>query len=99
METTLPAEVECLGIVPFVLNLSGFTHFSNYLVLLILVCVMGFPGGSDSKESASNVGVLGSVPGLGGSPGDGNGYPLQYSCLKKSHGLRNLGSYSLWGCK
>ena len=47
METTLPAEVECLGVVPFVLNLSGFIHFSNYLVLLILVCVMGFPGGSD----------------------------------------------------
>ena len=40
----------------------------------------GFPGGSDNKESACNVGDLGSIPGLGGSPGVGNGNPLQYSC-------------------
>ena len=43
---------------------------------------LGFPGGSDSKESACNAGDLGSVPGLGRSPGEGNGYPLQYSCLE-----------------
>ena len=41
----------------------------------------GFPGGSDSKESACNVGDLGSIPGLGRSPGEGNSNPLQYSCL------------------
>ena len=41
----------------------------------------GFPGGSDGKESACNVGDLGSVPGLGRSPGEGNSNPLQYSCL------------------
>ena len=41
---------------------------------------MGFPGGLDSKESACNVGDLGSIPGLGRSPGEGNGNPLQYSC-------------------
>ena len=46
---------------------------------------MGFPGGSDGKESACNAGNLGSIPGLGKSPGEGNGYPLQYSCLKKTH--------------
>ena len=40
------------------------------------------PGGSDDKESACNVGDLGSIPGLGRSPEEGNGYPLQYSCLK-----------------
>ena len=40
-----------------------------------------FPGSSDSKESAYNAGDLGSVPGLGRSPGEGNGNPLQYSCL------------------
>ena len=40
----------------------------------------GFPGGSDGKESACNVGVLGSVPGLGRSHGKGNGYPFQCSC-------------------
>ena len=42
---------------------------------------MGFPGGSDGKESACNVGDLGSVPQLGRSPGEGNSYPLQYSGL------------------
>ena len=45
---------------------------------------MGFPGGSASKESASNAGDVGSSPGLGRSPGDGNGNPLQYSCLENS---------------
>ena len=43
---------------------------------------MHFPGGSDSKESACNAGNLGSIPGLGRSPGEGNGNPLQYSCLE-----------------
>ena len=45
---------------------------------------MGFPGGLDSKESAYNAGDLASVPGLGRSPGEGNGYPLQYSGLENS---------------
>ena len=44
----------------------------------------GFPGGSDGKESPCNVGDLGSTPGLGRSPGEGNGYLLQYSCLENS---------------
>ena len=44
--------------------------------------MQGFPGGSEVKESASNVGNPGSVPGLGRSPGEGNGNPLQYSCLE-----------------
>ena len=39
----------------------------------------GFPGGSAGKESACNAGDLGLIPGLGRSPGEGNGYPLQYS--------------------
>ena len=43
---------------------------------------LGFPGGSDGKESACNVGDLGSIPGLGRSPGEGNGNPLQYPCLE-----------------
>ena len=42
----------------------------------------GFPGGSEVKASACNVGDLGSIPGSGRSPGDGNGNPLQYSCLE-----------------
>ena len=41
-----------------------------------------FPGGSDSKESACNVGDLDLLPGSGRSPGERNGYPLQYSCLE-----------------
>ena len=48
------------------------------------MCFMGFPGGSDGKESACNAGDLGLIPGLGRSPGEGNGYPLQYSCLENS---------------
>ena len=43
---------------------------------------MGFPDSSVSKESACNAGDLGSIPELGRSPGEGNGNPLQYSCLE-----------------
>ena len=45
---------------------------------------LGFPGGSDSKESACNGGAWGLTPGLGRSPGEGNGNPLQCSCLENS---------------
>ena len=45
---------------------------------------LGFPGGSDGKESSCNAGDLGLIPGLGGSPGEGNGEPFQYSCLENS---------------
>ena len=47
----------------------------------------GLPAGSDGKGSACNAGDLGLIPGSGRSPGEGKGYPLQYSCLGKSHGL------------
>ena len=43
-----------------------------------------FPGSSDGKESTCNAGDLGLIPGLGRSPGEGNGSPLQYSCLENS---------------
>ena len=46
--------------------------------------ILGFPGDSDGKESACNAGDPGSTPGLGRSPGEGNGYPLQYFCLENS---------------
>ena len=46
------------------------------------ICHEGFPGGSEGKASACNAGDLGSVPGLGRSPGEGNGNPLEYSCLE-----------------
>ena len=60
---------------------------------------MGFPGGSDDKDSACSVGDLGSIPGLGGSPGRGRGNPFQCSCLENPHGQRNLVGYSPRGCK
>ena len=45
---------------------------------------MGFPDGSEGQESACNAGDPGLIPGLGRSPGEGNGNPLQYSCLENS---------------
>ena len=59
----------------------------------------GFPGSLDSKESACNAGYLGSILGLGRSPGGGHGNLLQYSCLENPHGQRSLADYSPWGCK
>ena len=44
----------------------------------------GFPGGSEGKAPAHNMGDPGSIPGLGRSSGEGNGNPLQYSCLENS---------------
>ena len=46
--------------------------------------MLGFPGGSDGKESACNAGDPGLIPGLRQTPGEGNGNPLQYSCLENS---------------
>ena len=51
-----------------------------------MVAFLGFPGGSDGKASAFNVGDPSSIPGSGRSPGEGNGHPLQYSCLENSMG-------------
>ena len=70
--------------------------FSNDL---LIVPFLGFPGGSDGKECACNAGDMGSIPAWGRFPGEGNGNPLQYSCLEKSHGQRSLVGYSPWGCK
>ena len=50
-----------------------------------------FPGGSDGKESACNAGDPGLILGLGRSPGEGNGHPLQYACLESPLGQRSLG--------
>ena len=57
---------------------------------------MGFPSGSDGKESACKVGDLGLIPGSGRSPGEGSGNPLHYSCLENS---MDLVGYSPWGHK
>ena len=53
-------------------------------ILLNYTIYVGFPSASDGKESACNAGDLGSTPGLGRSPGGGNGKPPQYSCLGNS---------------
>ena len=59
----------------------------------------GFPYSSVGKESACNAGDPGSIPGLGRSPGEGTGNPLQYSCLENPHGQRRLAGYSPWDHK
>ena len=56
-------------------------------------------GDSDGEESASNAGGPGLIPGSGRSPGEGNGYPLQYSCLENSMSRGAWAGYSPWGCK
>ena len=58
----------------YLLNTYGISPFISNL--------LGFPGGSDGEESACNAGDLGLIPQLGRSPGEGNGYPLQYSGLE-----------------
>ena len=60
---------------------------------------MGFPGGSDDRKSAYDVGDLSSIPGLGRSLEGEHGNPLQYSCLETLHGQRSLAGYSFWGRK
>ena len=60
---------------------------------------LGFPGGSVGKESTCNVGDLGSIPGLGRSPGGGHGNRLQNSCMDNPHGQRSLVGSVHGGCK
>ena len=65
---------------------------------------MGFPGGLEGKASAHNARDLGSIPGSGRSPGEGNGNPLPYSCLEnpmdgEACRLQSMVGYSLWGRK
>ena len=57
---------------------------------------LGFPGGSDSKESTCNAGYLDSVPGLGRSPRERNGYLPRYCCLENSMNRWSLVGYSPW---
>ena len=78
---------QALGTWPSVVVVHGFG------------CFTGFRGGSDSKESACKAGDLGSIPGLGRSPGGGHSNPLQYSCLENPNGQRSLVGYCPWGCK
>ena len=63
------------------------------------MCQGGFPGGSEVKASACNVGDPGSIPRLGRFLGGGHGNPLQYSCLENPLGQRSLAGYGPWGHK
>ena len=60
---------------------------------------LGFPGGAVGKKSACNAGDPGSIPGSGRSPEEGNGTPLQYSCLENPMDRGAWGGYSPWGRK
>ena len=64
----------------------GGVHCQNSwnfaLLIEAIYCLSDFPGGSEGKASAYSAGDLGSIPGSGRSSGEGNGNPLQYSCLE-----------------
>ena len=80
------------------------TIYLIHMLNISCVCVWlwyliwGLPGSSNGKESAHNVGVLGSIPGLERSPGEGHGNQLQY-LPGEFHGHRSLAGYSPWTCK
>ena len=61
--------------------------------------ILGLPCGPVVKNPPGNAGDAGSIPGSGRSPGEGNGNPLQYSCLENPEGQRSLVGYSPWGHK
>ena len=67
------------------------------VIHIYIYIYVGFPGGSDSKESACEAGDLGSIPGLGRSPGEGNGDPLHYSCLENSEDRGAWQTKGPWG--
>ena len=67
-----------------ILSTGIHSFVKEYSVCLWFPNALGFPGGLAEKESPCNVGDLDSIPGLGRSPGDGKGYPLQYSALENS---------------
>ena len=61
-----------------------FVSCMDFIIGICHYYPLGFPGGSESKDSACNAGDLGSIPESGRSPGGGNGNPLQYSCPENS---------------
>ena len=65
-------------------NAENFSFVCGLLYVIYSIYTCGLPTWCSSKESACNVGDLGSIPGLGRSPGEGNGNPLQYSFLENS---------------
>ena len=80
--------------VPLLMKIRSCWNFHQWILFVILARDLGFPYSSVSKESAGSVGDPGLIPGSGRSPGEGNGNPLQYSCLENLHGQRSLAGYS-----
>ena len=82
---TLSFFIICVCVYIHVFFVRFFSSIGYYSILNTVPYAIqwGFPSGSDGKESAYNVGDLGSVHGLGRFLGEWNGYPLQYSCLEK----------------
>ena len=93
--------------------IPSFLVYNAFIIFLIIKIVsahhkIGFPGGSDSKEYACNARDPGSIPGLGRSPEEENGYPIQSSCLENSrdreawraivHGVATYTIGSFLGC-
>ena len=68
----------------YILTYYNYNILYIYVYFKLVYDTLGFPGDSDGKESACNMGIPSLIPGLGRSPGEGNGYPLQYSCLENS---------------
>ena len=68
----------------YILISIEISYFIHVLFKTQLTSIVGFPSGSDSKESACNAGDLGLIPGSGRHPGEVNGYLFQYSCLENS---------------
>ena len=101
----------CLGLFPlpgllYLQQLSPISCFPlstvfNLPISSFFPSALDFPGGPDGKVSVYNVGNPALIPGLGRSPGEGNGNPLQYYCTMpgKSHEQRSQVGYSPWGCK
>ena len=73
-----------ISCIDFVTVLIMFMHNICTLTYDTFIISLGFPGGSDEEESACSAGDLGSITGLGRSPGEGNGHPIQYLCLENS---------------
>ena len=92
-QTTVPGTTGTLCLSPSSIICCPVLPPVSFL-LPLLQNMWGFPDGSDGEESACNAGDAGSVPGWGRSPGEGNGNPLQYSCLETPHGQKSLVGYS-----
>ena len=76
----------------YILSLLHFFYVS-------IIVVVGFPDGSDRKESACDAGDPGLIPGSERFSGEGNSNPFQYTCLENSRDRGDWWGYSPWGCK